>query len=84
MQLNTFWTVLTIIGCLIIIGVSYVMTVNVMKKSEERASVTETDTPISKTIRNHPILMNPIILTYVIFLLLLGIMIFFLWAKYGY
>ncbi|MED3765066.1 short-chain dehydrogenase [Ureibacillus terrenus] len=82
--MNNVWTVLTTIVCIIIVAVSYFMTVSVMKKTEERSSVTETDVPISKIIRDHPILMNPIIIMYIIFTLFLGIMIFFLWAKYGY
>ncbi|MEK4285598.1 MULTISPECIES: short-chain dehydrogenase [Ureibacillus] len=73
------WTIPTIIVGLIIVGVSYVMTVSVMKKTEERASAM--DTPISKTVREHPILMNPIIIMYIIFGIFTGIMIFYYWAK---
>ncbi|MFC5543155.1 MAG: short-chain dehydrogenase [Bacilli bacterium] len=80
--MNSVWTVLTIIVSIILIGVSYVTTVGVMKKTDERASTT--DVPISRMVRDHPILMNPIILMYVVFLTFLGILIFYLWAKYGY
>lgn len=73
------WTIPTIIVGLLIVIVSYVMTVSVMKKTEQRASAM--DTPISKTVRNHPILMNPIIIMYLIFGLFTGIMIFYYWAK---
>ncbi|MFC5558471.1 short-chain dehydrogenase [Ureibacillus thermophilus] len=80
--MNNVWTVLTIFVSIILIAISYVTTVSVMKKTEQRASTT--DFPISRLVREHPILMNPIILMYVVFLLFLGILIFYLWAKYGY
>ncbi|QBK25467.1 short-chain dehydrogenase [Ureibacillus thermophilus] len=80
--MNNVWTVLTIFVSIILIAISYVTTVSVMKKTEQRASTT--DVPISRLVREHPILMNPIILMYVVFLLFLGILIFYLWAKYGY
>lgn len=76
------WTIPTIIVGLIIVIVSYFMTINVMKKTEQRASAM--DTPISRNVRNHPILMNPIIIMYLIFGLFTGIMIFYYWAKTGY
>jgi hypothetical protein len=75
------WTVPTIIVSLLIVVASYFMTVSVMKKTEQRNSVT--DTPISKVVREHPILMNPIIIMYFIFLFFLGSMIFYYWAKTG-
>ncbi|KGR92239.1 short-chain dehydrogenase [Ureibacillus massiliensis 4400831 = CIP 108448 = CCUG 49529] len=76
------WTVPAIITGIVILAVAYYMTVAVMRKTTERASVT--DTPINKSVRDHPILMNPIIIMYVIFGLFTGIIIFYYWSQYGY
>ncbi|MFY3793577.1 short-chain dehydrogenase [Ureibacillus sp. MALMAid1270] len=77
-----FWTIPLIITGVIIIGIAYYMTVAVMKKTSHRATVT--DTPISKNVREHPMLMNPIFIMYIIFGLFTGIMIFYYWSRYGY
>ncbi|KGR80521.1 hypothetical protein [Ureibacillus manganicus] len=76
------WTIPLIITGVIIVGISYYMTVGVMKRTAHRA--TASDTPISKNVREHPILMNPIIIMYIIFGLFTGIMIFYYWARYKY
>lgn len=76
------WTIPLIITAILIIGVAYFMTVGVMKKTTQRATVS--DTPISKNVRENPIMMNPIIIMYVIFGLFTGIMIFYYWSQYGY
>ncbi len=76
------WTIPTIITGVIIVFVSYYLTVGVMKKTRERASAM--DTPISKVVRDHPIAMNPIIIMYIIFGLFTGIIIFYYWSIYGY
>lgn len=75
------WTIPTMIVGTLIVVVSYFMTVSVMKKTGQRDSVT--DTPISKTVRDHPILMNPIIIMYFIFVIFLGFIIFYYWAQTG-
>ncbi|HWL25529.1 MAG TPA: short-chain dehydrogenase [Ureibacillus sp.] len=76
------WTIPAIITGAIIVWVSYYMTVGVMKKTGERA--TASDTPISRNVREHPILMNPIIIMYIIFGLFTGIIIFYYWSQYKY
>ncbi|RUL51859.1 short-chain dehydrogenase [Lysinibacillus antri] len=76
------WTIPALIAGIILVFISYYLTVGVMKKVERRAAIT--DTPISKVIRDHPIALNPIILSYVVFLAFTGIIIFYYWAKYGY
>lgn len=76
------WTIPTIIVCIIIGIISYYLTLNVMKKTEQRARVT--DTPIPKSVKEHPIVFNPIIIMYIIFLLFTGFIIFYYWSIYGY
>lgn len=76
------WTIPTIITGVLIVAVSYYLTVGVMKKTRQRAAAT--DTPISKVIRDHPIAMNPIIIMYIIFGIFTGIIIFYNWSLYGY
>lgn len=76
------WTIPLIITCVIIIGVSYYMTVGVMKRTSQRA--TASDTPIAKSVRENPIMMNPIIIMYIIFGLFTGIIIFYYWSQYRY
>lgn len=76
------WTFPLIITGVIILGVAYYMTVGVMKKTAQRA--TASDSPINKAVREHPVMMNPIIIMYIIFGLFTGIMIFYYWSQYGY
>lgn len=72
------WTVPAIIAGVVIVIYSYYSTVGVMKKTAQRAS--EMDTPINKTVRDHPVVFNPIIIMYIIFLLFTGIIIFYYWS----
>lgn len=76
------WTVPTVIVCILIGVVSFFLSLGVMRKTSRKAQVT--DTPIPKTVREHPMVLNPIILMYIIFLLFTGLIIFYYWAKYGY
>lgn len=76
------WTIPAIIAGVVILFISYYLTVGVMKKTQQRASAA--DIPISKAIRDHPFVLNPIIIMYIIFLLFTGIIIFYYWSKYGY
>lgn len=80
------WTIPAVIAGVLIVAYSYYATVKVMKMTGERSSVvnTTTDTPINKAVRDHPILFNPIIIMYVIFLLFTGLIILYYWSVYGY
>lgn len=76
------WTIPLIIVCIVIGIISYFLTVGVMKKTEQRAQTT--DTPMAKSVKEHPMAFNPIIIMYIIFLLFTGLIIFYYWAIYGY
>lgn len=76
------WTIPTVIVCVMILVVSYYLTLGVMKKTERRQQIT--DTPIPKAIKDHPAALNPIIIMYIIFLLFTGLIIFYYWSIYGY
>lgn len=76
------WTIPTIIVCIFILIIAYYLTLDVMKKTTERAQAT--DTPIPKSVKEHPIGFNPIIIMYIIFGLFTGIVIFYYWSIYGY
>ena len=79
------WTIPGIIAVILIIAWAYYSTVSVMKKTGQRASAaTEMDTPIPKAVREHPVVLNPIIIMYIIFGLFTGIMILYYWAQYRY
>lgn len=78
------WTIPAGIAAVIMIVVGYYSTVGVMKMTARRAATTEMDTPISKTVREHPVLFNPIIIMYIIFGLFTGIMILYYWSQYRY
>lgn len=78
------WTIPAVIAIILIIAWGYYSTVGVMKKTSQRASVTEMDTPIPKAVKEHPAALNPIIMMYIIFGLFTGIMILYYWSKYGY
>nr|WP_232337137.1 short-chain dehydrogenase [Lysinibacillus timonensis] len=75
------WTIPAILTIIVIIGVAYYMTIGIMKKTAHRATASDTD--IAKAVREHPVLMNPIIIMYIIFGLFTGIMIFYYWSQYG-
>ncbi|TSI04189.1 short-chain dehydrogenase [Lysinibacillus sp. BW-2-10] len=76
------WTIPALIAGTLIVFISAYLTWGVMKKVEKRDAVT--DTPINKVIREHPIVLNPIIIPYIIFIVFTGIIVFYYWAKYGY
>ncbi|WP_332649592.1 short-chain dehydrogenase [Lysinibacillus sp. 54212] len=57
-------------------------TMAVAKQTRTRES--EMDTPVPEAVKEHPLILNPIIISYVVFLLFLGIVIFYYWAKSGY
>ena len=80
------WTIPAVIAGVLLIIVAYFSTVSVMKKTGERTSVMNTtmDTPISKEVRDHPVVFNPIIIMYVIFGLFTGLIILYYWSVYGY
>lgn len=73
------WTIPTIFVTSIICFIGYWLTVRVGHNVEEKAD--EQDTAVPKAIREHPFLLNPIILMYVVFGLFTGVIIFYYWAK---
>lgn len=74
------WPAIFTIGILFIYAIWATMAV--AKQTQSRAS--ETDTPVPDAVKEHPLILNPIIISYFVFLLFLGIIIFYYWAKYGY
>ncbi|KGR88573.1 MULTISPECIES: hypothetical protein [Lysinibacillus] len=76
------WLIPAIIAIVIISAISFVYTLKIAKMTSERKS--ENDTPISETVEEYATMLNPIVWVYAIFLLFLGIMIFYYWSKTGY
>lgn len=76
------WLIPALIAITIISAISLVSTLKVAKMTSQRKS--ENDTPISETVEEYGTMLNPIVWVYIIFLLFLGIMIFYYWSKYGY
>lgn len=76
------WLIPEIIAIVIISAISFVYTLKIAKMTSERKS--ENDTPISETVEEYATMLNPIVWVYAIFLLFLGIMIFYYWSKAGY
>ena len=76
------WLIPAIIAIVIISAISFVSTLKIAKMTSERKS--EYDTPISETVEEYATMLNPIVWVYAIFLLFLGIMIFYYWSKAGY
>lgn len=76
------WVIPTMIVIVLISLFSYLSTLHVAKQTERRAQTN--DTPIPEAIRDHPTALNPIIWVYVVVGLFFVIMIFSLWASYGY
>lgn len=76
------WTIPVVIVIVLIALFSYLSTLQVAKQTERRAQTN--DTPIPEAIRDHPFMLNPIIWVYVVVGLFFSIMIFYLWATYGY
>jgi len=76
------WLIPAIIAIVIISAISFFYTLKIAKMTSERKS--ENDTPISETVEEYATMLNPIVWVYAIFLLFLGIMIFYYWSKAGY
>ncbi|MGE7693283.1 short-chain dehydrogenase [Lysinibacillus sp. NPDC094177] len=76
------WLIPALIAITIISVISLVSTLKIAKMTSERKS--ENDTPISETVEEYSTMLNPIVWVYIIFLLFLGIMIFYYWSKAGY
>ncbi|MFC9538569.1 short-chain dehydrogenase [Lysinibacillus sp. NPDC056959] len=76
------WLIPALIAITIISAISLVSTLKIAKMTSQRKS--EKDTPISETVEDYSTMLNPIVWVYIIFLLFLGIMIFYYWSKYGY
>ncbi|KPN96654.1 hypothetical protein [Lysinibacillus sp. ZYM-1] len=76
------WLIPALIAIVIISVISFVSTLKIAKMTSERKS--EKDTPISETVEEYSTMLNPIVWVYGIFLLFLGIMIFYYWSKAGY
>ncbi|MEY2370413.1 MULTISPECIES: short-chain dehydrogenase [Lysinibacillus] len=76
------WLIPALIAMIIICVISFVYTLKIAKMTSERKS--EKDTPISETVEEYATILNPIVWVYAIFLLFLGIMIFYYWSKAGY
>ena len=76
------WLIPALIAMIIICVISFVSTLKIAKMTSERKS--EKDTPIPETVEEYATMLNPIVWVYLIFLLFLGIMIFYYWSKAGY
>lgn len=76
------WLIPALIAITIIAAISLVSTLKIAKMTSKRES--EKDTPISETVEEYTTMLNPIFWVYGIFLLFLGIMIFYYWSKTGY
>ncbi|MFJ7838376.1 short-chain dehydrogenase [Lysinibacillus sphaericus] len=78
----SMWLIPSLIAITIISVISFFSTMKIAKMTSERKS--EKDTPISETVEEYATMLNPIVWVYIIFLLFLGIMIFYYWTKTGY
>ncbi|QDQ01521.1 short-chain dehydrogenase [Lysinibacillus fusiformis] len=76
------WLIPALIAITIISVISFVSTLRIAKMTTERKS--EKDTPISETVEEYATMLNPIVWVYAIFLLFLGIVIFYYWSQAGY
>ncbi|GLC87661.1 short-chain dehydrogenase [Lysinibacillus piscis] len=76
------WFIPAIITMLLILVISFISTLRIAKMTSKRES--EKDTPIADAIEESPTMLNPIIWAYALFLLFLGIVIFYYWSKTGY
>ncbi|MGE7090100.1 short-chain dehydrogenase [Lysinibacillus sp. NPDC048646] len=76
------WLIPAFIAITIISVISFVSTLRIAKMTSERNS--EKDTPISETVEEYATMLNPIVWVYGIFLLFLGIVIFYYWSQAGY
>lgn len=82
MFLLGIWLYPAIITGVLLLVWSYYVTMRVAKETEQQA--TTEDTPIHEAIKDHPFLLNPIIVMYFIMNLFLGIIIFYYWATTSY
>ena len=76
------WLIPALIAITIIAVISFVATMRIAKMTSQRES--EKDTPVSETVEEFATMLNPIVWVYIVFLLFLGIMIFYYWSKVGY
>lgn len=76
------WTLSAVVVCVLIGVLSLFLTLGIMKKTSQRAQIT--DIPIPKSVKEHPFILNPIIIMYIIFLLFTGLIIFYYWSQNGY
>ena len=76
------WLIPALIAITIIAVISFVSTMRIAKMTSQRES--EKDTPVSETVEEFATMLNPIVWVYIVFLLFLGIMIFYYWSKIGY
>ncbi|WP_409368152.1 short-chain dehydrogenase [Lysinibacillus sp. 38-6] len=76
------WLIPALIAITIIAVISFVSTMRIAKMTSQRES--EKDTPVSETVEEFATMLNPIVWVYIVFLLFLGIMIFYYWSKVGY
>lgn len=76
------WLIPALIAITIIAVISFVSTLRIAKMTSQRES--EKDTPVSETVEEFATMLNPIVWVYIVFLLFLGIMIFYYWSKIGY
>ncbi|WP_274309308.1 short-chain dehydrogenase [Solibacillus daqui] len=75
------WLYPTIFVCIVLCLIGYYLTVKVGHKIEHSGE--ERDSEVPDKIIEHPFLLNPIVLSYAVFLAFTGIIIFYYWAR-GY
>lgn len=71
------WLWLAIFSVVVICAIGYWLTVNVGHKQGEH----ERDEQIPEMIEEYPFMLNPIILLYVVFFFVTGIIIFYYWSQ---
>ena len=72
------WLYPAIFVILLLCAYSYYVIVRVAKETEKLDS--NEDVPIHEAIKDHPFILNPIILMYLIVGIFMGMMIFYYWA----
>lgn len=70
------WLWLAIFSCVVICAIGYWLTVRVEHRQEEG----ERDS-VPKIVEEYPFLLNPIILLYLVFFFVTGIIIFYYWSQ---
>ena len=71
------WLWLTIFSVVVICAIGYWLTVRI----EHQQGESERDTENSKFVEEYPFLLNPIILLYIVFFFVTGIIIFYYWSQ---